>query len=74
MGENNQVDCEQVKACLEVLINEVNYLKKKEQDSQERIGCIEKQWLRVKWVVVGILVTMLAYAIGLVEVAKRLVL
>ncbi len=74
MGENNQVDCEQVKSCLEVLIAEVHYLKKKEQDSQERINCIEKQWLRVKWVVVGILITMLAYAVGLVEVAKRLVL
>lgn len=74
MGENDRIDCEQVKACLQVLIYEVDQLKEKEQNSQERINCIEKKWLQVKWIVVGILITMIAYAIGLVEVAKRLVL
>lgn len=73
MEEQPKVDCEQVKDCLQILIYEVEYLKQKEKNSQERIACIEKRWFQVKWVVVGILVTMVAYAIGLIEVAKRLI-
>lgn len=67
-----EVDCEQVKSCVQRLIWDVEQLLKREQDSDRRIKTIEKIIIQVKWTGIGILGTMVAYAVGLIETIKRL--
>ena len=74
MDEKHEIDCDQVKTCVQRLLWDVEQLIEKERESDKRIQSIEHVVIQVKWTAIGILGTMLSYAIGLVDVVKGILL
>ncbi len=70
----NHIDCDQVKSCVQRLAWEVEQLIEKERESDKRIKNIEKVVTQVKWTAIGILGTLIAYTVGLVEAVKGVLL
>ena len=74
MEQKHEIDCDQVKTCVQRLLWDVEQLIKKEQESDKRIQSIEHIVIQVKWTAIGILGTLVSYTVGLVDVIKGLLI
>ncbi len=71
--QHYDIDCEKVKSCVERLVWDVENLIQKEKTIDIRIRHIETLIVQVKWTVIGILGTLVAYTIGIIELVKSLI-